>query len=212
MTEQITLVPLPYALDALVPTISPRLLDYHYGTIAKTYVDVAKDSTDSYTKQDATYAAVLHNRFFEQLIAPKHDTSVVVPKQEDLFTEVKPYPDSAPFGASEEIIIKGWETFEKFQAEVEALALSMPTNGWIYMDSNGNIFGFINNTLPVDPQQMLLLIDLWEHAWEIDYQSNKTKYLKNIWKIINWQVVNERFTKYDTYLRQAALRALSANI
>lgn len=201
--DLINLTKLPYQLNDLEPIISNKAMEYHYNTIAKNYY------LESINTTDALYATLLHNRFFEQLIAPERDLSVVLSEQEDLFTEVQPYPDSTPFGVSQELIVNGWETFDKFQAEVETLALSMSENGWIYMDNAGNIFGFTNNTLPVDPQQMLLLIDLWEHSWEIDYKSNKTKYLKNIWKIINWQVINERFTKYETYLRQAALRALS---
>ena len=62
-------------------------------------------------------------------------------------------------------------------------------SGWIYLDTNGNI-KTIQNHKVVD--NVAMIVDWWEHAWALDYQHDKTKYLKNIWKIINWDIVNER--------------------
>ncbi len=62
-------------------------------------------------------------------------------------------------------------------------------SGWIYIDTEGNIKTIQNHKM-VD--NVAMIIDWWEHAWALDYQHDKAKYLKNIWKIINWDIINER--------------------
>jgi Fe-Mn family superoxide dismutase len=62
-------------------------------------------------------------------------------------------------------------------------------SGWIYLSTSGAIKTIKNHEVKKDTA---LLIDWWEHAWALDYQADKQKYLKNIWRIINWEVVNSR--------------------
>ena len=62
-------------------------------------------------------------------------------------------------------------------------------SGWVYMDTSGNIKTIVNHEVV---SNIALLIDWWEHAWALDYQADKEKYLDNIWKIINWKVVSDR--------------------
>jgi Fe-Mn family superoxide dismutase len=60
---------------------------------------------------------------------------------------------------------------------------------WIYLSKNGTIKTIPNHQKRTD---IALLIDWWEHAWALDYGTDKKKYLANIWRIINWDVVNQR--------------------
>jgi Fe-Mn family superoxide dismutase len=62
-------------------------------------------------------------------------------------------------------------------------------SGWVYLSTGGDIKTIKNHAVRTD---IALLVDWWEHAWALDYQSDKEKYLDNIWKIINWDVVNNR--------------------
>jgi superoxide dismutase len=59
----------------------------------------------------------------------------------------------------------------------------------VYLSTAGEIKTIPNHQVRTD---IALLIDWWEHAWALDYQSDKERYLDNIWKIINWDVINER--------------------
>jgi Fe-Mn family superoxide dismutase len=45
--------------------------------------------------------------------------------------------------------------------------------------------------------KIALLIDAWEHAWALDYQQDKAEYLKNIWRIVNWETVNDRLNNKE---------------
>ena len=77
---------------------------------------------------------------------------------------------------------------DKFQEE----ALKIQGSGWIYLACDGSIKTIVNHEVRDD---ILLLVDWWEHAWILDYGSDKKKYLKEQWKIINWNVINTRWGK-----------------
>jgi Fe-Mn family superoxide dismutase len=68
-------------------------------------------------------------------------------------------------------------------------AMKIQGSGWIYLSKNGEIRTIKNHQIKKD---ILLLIDWWEHAWALDYQSDKEKYINNLWKIINWDLINNR--------------------
>ena len=67
--------------------------------------------------------------------------------------------------------------------------MAIQGSGWVYLARNGSIKTIENHQIRSD---ILLLIDWWEHSFNIDYRADKEKYLKNIWKIINWAVINDR--------------------
>ena len=67
--------------------------------------------------------------------------------------------------------------------------MAIQGSGWIYMSRSGDIKTIRNHAIRRD---IVLLIDWWEHAWALDYQAAKDKYLKNIWRIIDWQKVEAR--------------------
>ena len=77
----------------------------------------------------------------------------------------------------------------KFKDAIEKTAMAIQGSGWVYLSTDGKIKTIVNHEIKKD---ILLLIDWWEHAWSLDYQWDKERYLDNIWKIINWDVCNER--------------------
>jgi Fe-Mn family superoxide dismutase len=60
-------------------------------------------------------------------------------------------------------------------------------SGWVYLSTDGKIKTIVNHEIKND---ILILVDWWEHAWALDYQSHKEKYLENIWKIMDWDRIN----------------------
>ena len=167
--KQLRQEPLSYKRSEFDPVMSERTVDYHYGKLAKGYVDRfnAGEGDSDFNFGGAT----LHNIFFPQF---------------------KPAIGSnKPFGASEELINRKFKSFEKFKEEFSATAMKIQGSGWIYMDTSGNI-KFIPNHEYKTNMKIALLVDWWEHAWALDYEHDKGKYLNNIWKIIDWSVVNDR--------------------
>jgi Fe-Mn family superoxide dismutase len=88
-----------------------------------------------------------------------------------------------------ELIEDRFKTYEDFQAAVKEAAMKIQGSGWVYLSTGGEIKTIANHAVRTD---IALLIDWWEHAWALDYQSDKERYLDNIWRIIDWSVVNER--------------------
>jgi Fe-Mn family superoxide dismutase len=165
--HDLELAKLPYGRNALSPVMSKNTLDYHYGELAKGYVDRFNKGEGDPTFNEA--GAFLHNIFFPQLMIPKSGNK--------------------PNGASLALINKKYGSFDKFKEAIKEEALKIQGSGWIYMSRSGEIKTIKNHQKRTD---IALLIDWWEHAWAKDYSSNKAKYLDNIWRIINWNKVNVR--------------------
>jgi Fe-Mn family superoxide dismutase len=156
---------LPYNRNELEPAVSEQTIDYHYGTLYKAYVDRYNkgEGDDDFNAA----GAFLHNILFAQYKRPEGS--------------------NRPYDASLEFIEKHYKTFDKFKEEFAKIAMAIQGSGWVYLAKNGDIKTIVNHEIKND---IVLLIDWWEHAWALDYQADKKKYLENQWKIINWEKIN----------------------
>jgi Fe-Mn family superoxide dismutase len=84
-----------------------------------------------------------------------------------------------------------YESFENFKDKFKEVAMGIQGSGWVYLSKKGEIKTIVNHEIKND---IALLVDWWEHAWVLDYEHDKGKYLDNIWRIINWEVINARLT------------------
>lgn len=160
---------LKFGKNDLSPVMSEETIEYHYNGLAAKY-------SERYNKGegDAEFnygGAILHNIFFDNLTPPR--------------------AANKPEGISGSLIEEKHGTFEKFKAAVEKSAMGIQGSGWVYMDTAGEI-KVIKNHEYKKSMKIALLIDWWEHAWALDYQQDKSKYLSNIWRIVNWDTVNIR--------------------
>lgn len=156
-----------YKYEELEPVMSKQTLVYHRDNLANGYVKRFNAGEGDLEFNEA--GAFLHNIFFPQL--------------------KKPLSSNKPTGSSKEFIERHFNTFEEFKDELSSKAMGIQGSGWVYLASDGKIKTIKNHQIKTD---IILLIDWWEHAWSLDYKSDKRSYLKNIWKIINWDVVNDR--------------------
>ena len=159
--------PLPYGPKDLEPVMSKASIDYHYEHLAKGY---ARRYNAGEGNADFNRAgSFLHNKFFPQLRAPKGA--------------------NRPRGAVLALIEEKFKTWEDFKIAFKEAAMKIQGSGWIYLSTGGEIKTIANHSVRTD---ICVLVDWWEHVWALDYQSDKEKYVDNIWKIINWDVCNER--------------------
>lgn len=79
--------------------------------------------------------------------------------------------------------------FTDFKDKFVETALTIQGAGWIYLNKKGEIKIIKNHEVKKD---IVLIIDMWEHAFLLDYKANKKKYLENIWTIINWDTIEQR--------------------
>lgn len=158
---------LPYGKDQLSPVLSKDAIDYHYGKLYKGYVDRYNAGEGDPDFNEA--GAFLHNIYFTQL--------------------VEPTTANKPHNASADLINRRFGSYAKFQDAFAEEAMKIQGSGWIYLSRSGDIKTIKNHQIKKD---IALLVDWWEHAWALDYQADKAKYLKNTWRCINWEVVNRR--------------------
>jgi superoxide dismutase, Fe-Mn family len=165
--EKLETTPLPFDLDALSPVLSRQALDYHYEHLAKGYARRYNNNEgDSNFNRAGSF---LHNKFFPQLQAPSSS--------------------NRPKGAIFELIERKFKSFENFQDEFKKTAMSVQGSAWVYLSTAGEIKTIKNHAVRTD---IALLLDMWEHSFALDYQWDKEKYIDNFWRIVNWDVCNDR--------------------
>lgn len=163
---------LPYGMSSLAPVMSRSTLENHYGKLARGYVDrYNKGEGDAKFNEAGAY---LHNIFFPQLRSPKNGNS--------------------PYGASLALINKHFGSFTDFKKQFEEEAMKLQGSNWIYLSRSGQIKTIKNHAIRND---IAMLVDWWEHSYIQDYGADKKKYLKNMWRIINWEYVNRRIYAGD---------------
>jgi Fe-Mn family superoxide dismutase len=87
------------------------------------------------------------------------------------------------------LIEEKFKTYEDFKIALKEAAMKIQGSGWVYLSTGGEIKTIRNHAVRTD---ICVLIDWWEHAWALEYKWDKERYLDNMWKIINWDVCNER--------------------
>lgn len=158
---------LSYARDDLEPSVSKETIDYHYGESYGGYVKRFNKGEGDPDFNEA--GAFLHDIYFTQFQSPSNTNT--------------------PSGSISEFINKHFKSFEKFKDEFEKIAMGIQGSGWAYLAKDGEIKTIKNHEIKKD---IVVLVDWWEHAWALDYQADKKKYLENQWKIINWNVISAR--------------------
>ena len=160
-------IKVPYALDGLGRSLSKRALNYHYGKLYKAYVDRFNSGEGDADFNEA--GAFLHAKYFSQFASPKGSNQ--------------------PTGNCLNFINEHFDSFENFKKKFLKEAMSIQGSGWIYLARDGKIKTIANHAIKND---IVLLVDWWEHAWALDYESDKESYLNNQWKIIDWSIIEQR--------------------
>jgi Fe-Mn family superoxide dismutase len=158
---------LPYGKDDLEPSMSRDTINYHYGKLYGGYVTRFNDGEGDADFNEA--GAFLHNIWFTQF--------------------QKPTRSNEPDGPAGEFITKHYKSFDKFKDAFEKEAMKIQGSGWAYLARDGKIKTIKNHEIK---QDIVLLVDWWEHAFQGDYGSDKKSYLNNQWKIMSWNVISSR--------------------
>jgi Fe-Mn family superoxide dismutase len=159
--------PLPYDPGDLHPVMSKATIDYHFEHLAKGYAKRYNSGEGNANFNRA--GSFLHNKFFPQLRAPKGA--------------------NRPRGAVAELIDERFGTYEDFKEAFKEAAMKIQGSGWVYLSTSGDIKTIPNHQVRTD---IAMILDMWEHAFALDYQWRKEDYIDNFWKIVDWSVVNER--------------------
>jgi Fe-Mn family superoxide dismutase len=188
----ITLPELPYAQDALEPTISKETIEFHYGKHHQAYVtnlnkliegtEFASTPLESIIANATggifnNAAQVWNHTFYWNCLTPNATT---------------------PTGELLAAIEKSFGSLDVFKEKFSTAAATNFGSGWTWLIKNSDgsleIVSTSNAETPIkENKQVLLTIDVWEHAYYVDYRNARPKYIEEFWKLVNWDFVAQNF-------------------
>lgn len=192
---------LPYDYACLQPSISKTTLEYHHDKHLKTYVANLNDTlakAEALQDKTLTYLLTHLKELPAELVTPVTNNGGGV-YNHNLYFSLMTAPGSKRLeGSLKEDIINAFGSEEEFLAEFKKAALAQFGSGyaWLVMDGGGRlkITKTANQDTPLkDGLIPLLLIDVWEHAYYLDYQNLRASYIDAFFQCINWDVVAERY-------------------
>lgn len=196
-----SLRPLPYSYHALQPCLSRETVCNHYEHHHRTYVNRLNQILLPYP--------AFHGCSLEELL----DCSVELPPEirtgvqtnaggvynHNLYwNSMTPCGHGCPVGALAQAIQHQYSSFAMFQQQFQSSALSISGSGWTWLtsDTDGSltILNTANQQVP-DLQQMrpLLVLDVWEHAYYLQYRYNRQRYIENWWNLVNWRYADAMY-------------------
>lgn len=186
-----TLPPLPYAIDALEPTMSQQTIEYHYGKHLQTYVDNLNRLTEGTPYSEST---------LEHLIlstnGPIFNNAAQVWNHTFFFDTLTPEPVRIP-SELEFALTRDFGSIEEFKTRFKKAAIEIFGSGWAWLaQDNGGTLHIIKESNAGNPMRAgykpLMTIDVWEHAYYIDYRNRRGEFIDKCWSLINWKKVAER--------------------
>lgn len=191
MTHQ--LPELPYAQDALAPTISAETLEYHYGKHHQTYVTNLNKLIAGTEFENASLEEII-----QKADGGLFNNAAQIWNHTFYWNCLSPNGGGAATGALADAINSSFGSFDEFKQKFATSAAANFGSGWTWLVKNSDgsiaIVNTSNAGCPLtDGQTPLLTIDVWEHAYYIDYRNARPKYLESIWAIVNWDFVASNF-------------------
>ena len=188
------MIDLPYPLNALETYYTKEMLDLHYNVLYKGYIDNTNKTEEQLAKARETNdfsnikcleknlsffgsGAILHELFFENM-GPAIPTSPSIELMEQ--------------------IIKDFESFEKFKEQFTAASTQVEASGWCLLVwvQKWNKLEILqcekHQNLTLWGCKPLLVLDMWEHSYYLQYKTKRPEYINAFWNILNWNVVNKR--------------------
>jgi len=188
-----TLPPLPYAIDALAPAISQETLEYHYGKHHQTYVTNLNNLI-----KGTEFESLSLEEIIKKSSGPVFNNSAQVWNHTFFWNSLTPNGKGAPEGALAEAINAKWGSFDKFKEEFTKSAVGNFGSSWTWLvkkaDGSLDIVNTSNAATPLTTDaKALITVDLWEHAYYIDYRNARPKFVETFFKLANWDFAAANF-------------------
>ena len=192
-------VKLPYANDALEPSIDAKTMDIHYSKHHTSYI---KNVNEAIAAEKINYASEIE--FFKNAskLSTKAKNNGGGAWNHNFFWQVmRPVKDSnAPSGKVADAINGAFGSFDKFKEQFTQAAMTRFGSGWAWVVSDGGklkIGSTPNQDNPLmDNSEIkgkpVLGLDVWEHAYYLKYQNKRNEYVQNWWNVVNWDEVSKR--------------------
>ena len=186
---------LPYEMEALAPHMSRETLEYHYGKHLKTYIDNLNNLIVG-----TPFAEIPLEEICVKAEGPIFNNGAQAWNHIFFFNSLTPTSQGAPTGALAAAIDRDFGSLEAFKEQFGKAATSLFGSGWVWLcsDKDGKL-SIVAEPNAGNPLKKgltpLLCIDVWEHAYYIDYRNSRPEFIKNFWELVNWKVVEQRYTE-----------------
>ena len=185
---------LPYPSNGLEPVISAETIDYHFGKHLQTYVT---------NLANLTKGTAYEGKAVEDIVATAPDGGIfnnagqVLNHTLYFLQFTAPGQGKAPQGKLAELIARDFGSLDAFKQQFEDAAVTLFGSGWAWLslDPEGHL-KITKEGNAGNPWRQgckpLLCIDVWEHAYSVDYRNRRAEHVKKLWDIIDWEVVSSR--------------------
>ena len=177
------LKPLPYPIDALAPYCSQETMEYHHGKHVQAYVDKLNE-----LQKGTEFESMTLEEIVKKASGPIYNNAAQIMNHEFFWPCMKANGGGEPTGALAEAINQKWGSYADFRAAFVKSAVANFGSGWTWLvktPAAGN---------PITTENKALLgIDVWEHAYYIDYRNARQKYVETFLdKLVNWDFVAQQ--------------------
>jgi len=191
----ISLTSLPYEKAALAPSIGEKTLEFHYGKHHNGYVEKLNKLIDGTELAEESLESIIKKTANDKSKISIFNNAAQVWNHTFYWQSMKPDGGGSPTGEIETKIKEDFGSYEKFVEALKETATSRFGSGWAWLvqkDGKLDIISTANADTPiVGDIKPLLTVDVWEHAYYLDYQNKRADYLEAfITNLINWDFVN----------------------
>ena len=189
------MIELPYPLNALEPYYSKETLDLHYNVLYKGYVDNT-NKTQEQLKNARSTNDFSNIKCLEKNLSFFGSGAIL---HELFFKNIGPAIPTSPSVELMEQITKDFESYDKFKKQFEAAAAQVEASGWCILVwvPKWNKLEILqcekHQDLTLWGCKPLLVLDMWEHSYYLQYKTKRPEYINAFWNILNWNIVNKRF-------------------
>ena len=187
------LPPLPYEKNALEPHISAETLEFHYGKHHQTYVTNLNNLIAGTEFENLSLDEIV-----KKATGGIFNNAAQVWNHTFYWHSLSPNGGGEPTGALADAINETFGSFEKFKEDLSKTAITTFGSGWAWLVKNADgslaLVSTSNAATPLTAGQTpLLTIDVWEHAYYIDYRNLRPKYVEAFWNLVNWDFAANNF-------------------
>ena len=200
MTHHIELPPLPYAQDALSPVISAETLSFHYGKHHKAYVDNLNKLVAGTDLAETPLEKLITTVAGKADKVGVFNNAAQVWNHTFFWNSLKPGGGGAPTGAVSKAIDASFGSFDNFKKEFTNAAMTQFGSGWAWLVADKGQLKVVKTPNAETPlttgQSALLTVDVWEHAYYLDYQNRRADFVAAVIdKLLNWEFANANLAR-----------------
>ncbi len=191
---------LPYFDDALAPYISANTLGFHYGKHHKAYVDRMNELIEGTPSADLPLERIVRDASMKEDRKPLFNSSAQAWNHEFYWQSMKPKGGGQPSGKLKAELAASFGDVKKFLEEFSSKSTTLFGSGWVWLVSDGGKLKVVSTKDADTPiahgQTPLVTIDVWEHAYYLDYQNRRKDYVQAyLDHLVNWEFAEENLAK-----------------